>query len=162
MTAALHLSRRGCLHHLGLAAGLCAPALVWGAVDPLPLSVSLPEEASRASTQGQPLVVMVSLKGCPFCHTVRQHHLVPLHAQGQVVVQVDMHEARLLNNFYGQALSHDAQTRLWGIKVAPTLLFLGPQGKELAQRLTGSYLPDFYGSYLDERLSQARMALRGN
>lgn len=160
MSLATPLTRRNCLRHLGLATTLCTPALVWGTPGSLPLAVSLSDEATRASAQAQALIVMVSLAGCPFCHTVRQHHLLPLQAQGQAVVQVDMRDNRPLHNFQGQTLSHDAQTRQWGIKVAPTLLFLGPQGQELAERLTGGYLPDFYGSYLDGRLNQARQALK--
>jgi hypothetical protein len=50
---------------------------------------------------------------------------------------------------------------LWGIKVAPTVLFFGRGGVEIAERLVGGYLPDFYGVYLDERVRSARLALRG-
>ena len=44
--------------------------------------------------------------------------------------------------------------------VAPTLLFLGPKGEELAERLVGGSIPDFYGAYLEQRLEQARVRLR--
>ncbi|MEY3428177.1 MAG: hypothetical protein RIS60_1529, partial [Pseudomonadota bacterium] len=48
----------------------------------------------------------------------------------------------------------------WRVSIAPTLLFLGPKGQEIADRMEGGYLPDFYGSYLDERIAMARKLIR--
>ena len=41
-----------------------------------------------------------------------------------------------------------------------TVLFLGAKGEDLAERLVGVAVPDFYGEYLDARLQQARARLR--
>lgn len=133
---------------------LAAPA-------PLPLSFSLADELRQALAQGQPLVVMVSLDGCPFCKVVARNFLGPMRQQeGLPVVQVDMRNPQSLRDFSGAAASHDQMTRAWGIKVAPTVLFFGRKGVEVAERMVGGYLPDFYGAYLDERLQQARRVLR--
>lgn len=43
--------------------------------------------------------------------------------------------------------------------MTPTVLFLGRQGQELAERLVGVAVQDFDGAYLDERLATARQAL---
>ncbi|MGA8785466.1 MAG: thioredoxin fold domain-containing protein [Polaromonas sp.] len=127
----------------------------------LPLSISLAEELRQALAQGQPLVVMVSLEGCPFCKVVSQNFLGPMQQQeGLPVVQVDMRSPRALRDFTGAAATHDHMTRTWGIKVAPTVLFFGRNGVEVAERMVGGYLPDFYAAYLDERLQQARRVLR--
>lgn len=127
----------------------------------LPSAVSLPDELAAANRAGLPLVVMVSLDGCPFCREARDSHLGPLRdEQRQPVVQVDMRSAALVRDVAGRSVSHDALIKSWAINVAPTVLFLGPGGRELAPRLVGGYLPDFYGAYLDERLAQARQALR--
>jgi hypothetical protein len=40
-------------------------------------------------------------------------------------------------------------------------LFFGSQGREVASRLKGAYLPDFYGAYLDDQLTIARRAVTG-
>jgi hypothetical protein len=127
----------------------------------LPPAVSLQNELAQALAQQQPLVVMVNLAGCPHCKLVRQNYLAPLHTQqGLPVVQVDMHGKRTLRDFEGAASTHEQMIRRWGIKLAPTVLFFGRDGLEVAPRLVGSYLADFYGAYLDERLAQARAALR--
>ena len=39
-------------------------------------------------------------------------------------------------------------------------LYGSPQGEELAERLEGVAVPDFYGEYLEARLSEARRKLR--
>ena len=125
----------------------------------LPLSRSLPDEIARALKARQPLVVMVSLHGCPWCEGVRNSYLAPMHAEEALpVVQVDMRGTQRTVSAQGQAIAHDALVRAWGVKVAPTVLFLGSGGQELAERLVGGS-PDFYAAYLERRLEQARKAL---
>jgi hypothetical protein len=121
------------------------------------LAASL-EQALRVK---QPLVVMVSLHGCAFCKVVRENYLHPLRASGLQVVQIDMRDNRALVDFDSTALTHDAWVRKQGIKLAPTVLFFGALGREVATRLKGAYLPDFYGAYLDDQLALARRVVAG-
>ena len=113
-----------------------------------------------ALRQGQPLVVMVSLEGCPFCRIARQSHLAPMYREGHPIVQVDMRSPQAVRDFDGRMTTHDALVQRWRIPIAPTLLFFGPAGREVAERMEGAYQPDFYGPYLDERLETARVAIR--
>jgi len=104
--------------------------------------------------------VMASLDGCPFCRRVRDHHLAPLLAEtGQPVVQVDMASSMSLTGFDGQATTHDQQLRAWKVTVAPTVLFFGRGGREVAERLVGASIPDYYGAYLEQRLQAALKSL---
>lgn len=126
----------------------------------LPLARALPQHLAAALARGLPLTVMVSLPGCPFCKVVRDSHLAPLlREQAVAVVQLDMGSTLPLLEGSGQLTSHAEQVRRWGVKVAPTLLFLGGQGREVAERLVGALLPDFYGAYLAQRLETARQSL---
>lgn len=141
---------------LGLA-GLVGP--VAAAATLLPLSRSLRAELAPALAARQPLVVMVSLHGCPWCKLVREHYLAPMHAEeGLPVVQLDMGSAQATETATGKPTTHDALIKSWGVTIAPTLLFLGRGGREVAERLEGGS-PDFYSAYLDGRLEQARDAL---
>jgi thioredoxin-related protein len=127
----------------------------------LPASKSLPDDLALALRGGSPLVVMVSLDGCPFCKVARDSYLGPLQQeQGLPVVQLDMRSRLVLVDFKSKRLTHDELIRSWGIKVAPTVLFFGPGGVEVAERLVGGYIPDFYGAYLDERIRQSRSVIR--
>ena len=134
--------------------------LAWSASADLPAAVSLPEHLAAALRQGSPLVVMVSLPGCPFCRVARENYLAPmLREQKLPIVQVDMHSKQVLRAFSGAAATHERQIQDWRIRIAPTVLFFGPQGAEVAERLVGAMLPDFYGAYLEQRMATARKAL---
>lgn len=121
----------------------------------LPLSRDLPAEVAGAMRRGQALVVLVSLHGCVYCERVRRSHLLPLLSEGQAVVQLDMNSAASLVDFQQRATVHGEMVRRWQIKLAPTVLFLGPGGQELAERMEGAYQADFYGAYLEQRLNAA-------
>ena len=150
--------RRDCLVMAGLALGF-GPALAQRSAATLPAAQSLPEELARAIQNKQPLVVMVSLDGCVFCRQARHSHLSPMQKAGTVIVQVDMRSTQAVFDFGGRLSTHDQLVRAWKVPIAPTLLFFGPQGKEVAERMEGAYLPDFYGPYLEERMAQGRKAL---
>lgn len=128
----------------------------------LPMPASLPDALAAALKKGSPLVVMVSLVGCPFCTIARDHYLAPLQGQsGLSIVQLDMRNREMVKDFSGASQTQDQLIRSWGIKVAPTVLFFGRGGAEVAERLVGGYIPDFYGAYLDDRLRTARAAVAG-
>lgn len=123
----------------------------------LPAPESLPVELARALERRMPLVVMASLDGCPFCKLVRDGYLAPLRAEtGQPVVQLDLRSRQLVIGFDGMRRSHDEVLRLWKVASAPTVLFFGRGGREVAPRLAGASIPDFYGAYLEDRLRVAR------
>ncbi len=127
----------------------------------LPAAHNLKEELASALARREPLVVMVSLEGCPFCKIARNNYLAPMHQQdGLHVAQVDMRSRTRVLDFQGKAVTHDDLVRQWKIRIAPTVLFFGRGGAEVAERLVGGYIPDFYGAYLDQRLEQARASLR--
>ena len=142
----------------GLALG-AVPALAQTPAATLPAARSLPDELAQALQRGQPLVVMVSLEGCPFCRIARQSHLAPMHREGGAIVQVDMRSALAVRDFDGRMVTHDTLVQRWRIPIAPTLLFFGPGGREVAERMEGAYQPDFYGPYLEGRLEQSRTAI---
>ena len=160
------------LHRPGLTRRRAAQALAaagvgaWagralGADKSLPASRSLPTELAQALAAHQPLVVMVSLHGCPWCKLVREHYLAPMHAEeGLPVVQIDWGSAQTTQTVAGEPTTHAELVRAWKVKIAPTVLFLGAGGREVAERLEGGS-PDFYSGYLDQRLEQARRAIAG-
>ena len=128
----------------------------------LPMPTSLPDELAAALKKHSPLLVMVSLPGCPFCKIARTNYLLPLQRQtGLAMVQIDMRNRQMLIGLDGVSQTQDQITRNWGIKIAPTVLFFGAGGAEVAERLVGGYIPDFYGYYLDERVRAAKSMVAG-
>ena len=156
----LQASRRACLRFFAggivSTSGLLSHAKE---MSHLPVPSSLAQSLQTALQSKQPLVVMVSLDGCPFCKVVRENYLIPLLRQGLPVVQINMRDKTELIGLDGIVQTQDAWVRQHQIKIAPTVLFYGLGGKEIAGRLNGAYLPDFYNAYLEEQLAIARKAV---
>lgn len=127
----------------------------------LPQPASLRAAAQAAQARGEPLVVMTSLTGCPYCELVQSRYLGPMRRdENLAAVQLDvMDKTTPLQDFNGTTSTPAEVVRGWKARFTPTVLFFDANGRELAERLVGLASPDFYGSYLDQRLTAARQAL---
>lgn len=165
MSDALAARRRALLRLAAAAAlpGMLSPVLAAPDASErlLPSSSDLQQDLTAALARREPLLVMATLHGCPFCRVVREHHLLPLQRAGAWVTQIHFLSRDALRDMSGAQTPHGALVRQLGIEVAPTVLFYGAGAREVAERLAGSSIPDFYGAYLEDRLAQARAAVRG-
>ena len=126
----------------------------------IPTAKSLQTEISTALKVASPLLVFVSLDNCPFCKIARENYLLPLlNEQFIPMVQVNFRNLTAVVDARGIAMTQDRLIRTWGVKVAPTVLFLGKDGKEIAPRLIGGSTSDFYGAYLDDRIRIAQAVI---
>ena len=147
-------------------AGLAAPATE------VPHRLESPashEAVLRDSARdGVVVVAMFTLPGCPFCAAIRRDQMRHL-AREQVdrrlrLVEYDLSDRKPFSGSGARADSPASPAALaaaLGIRLAPTVVFLGPDGSELAERLVGYSSPDFYGAYLEQRIAQARSRLAG-
>ena len=144
-----------------LAGGLLLPMLALAKDSALPVPVSLPDAAETAAAKKKPLVLLISLPGCPYCELVRRNYLLPAQRDaGLQAWQLNITDRSTpLIGFDGKATTAAAQVAAWKAGFTPTVLFLGAAGQDLAERLVGLPSLDFYGAYLDERLATARKAL---
>jgi hypothetical protein len=147
---------------VALAGSLALPQLALAADTALPVPASLPAAAGIAALKKEPLVLLVSLPGCPFCELVRRNYLLPAQREGSLHAwQLNISDRTTpLIGFDGKVTTASAQVAAWKAGFTPTVLFLGPAGQTLAERLVGLASVDFYGAYLDERLAEARKAVR--
>ena len=132
------------------------------AYQPLPTPKSLRAAVDAAAARGEPLVVMVTLRGCVYCELVRNSYLHPLMREGRLIaVQIDFQDKTTpIQDFGGRTTTPAALVDEWKVRLTPTVFFFGLDGRELAERLEGVTSTDFYGSYLDERLETARSKLK--
>ena len=146
-----------------LVAGALLPVVAQAKDSALPVPASLPAAAEAAMRLGEPLVLLVTLPGCPFCELVRRSYLLPARQDaGLQAWQLDVsNRTTALLGFDGKPTTAALQTRTWKASFTPTVLFLGARGQELAERLVGIAVPDFYGAYLEDRLATARKLLAG-
>ena len=162
--------------------GLAPPAHAQAAPAMLARPDSLTALIARAERERKPVVVLFSQAGCPYCEALRREQLNQLaaeqHKRGVIVVEFDIADGRSFAP-KGPESSPGAGARRatepgappWlaagapvalahtlGIRVAPTVAFLGARG-ELAERLVGYAARDFYSAYLDDRIESARTAI---
>ncbi len=116
--------------------------------------------ASQAQRQGQPLVLMVSLPGCPWCELLRRNYLTPMRKEGLHAFEFMIHERRMqLVDFQAQRTTPSALSDRLKVTITPSLLFFNAQGQELVPRIEGVASAEMIGAILDERLALARQKL---
>ncbi len=144
----MELSRRTFTAFVASAA-LAAPARA------LPLASSLYEDLQIALAKNQPLIVMAGFASCPYCKLVRQNYMPSVQREHKLaVVEVDIYTDMPVLDPLGVRTTHRRLAKDWGIKVSPTLLFFGRDGREVSKRLVG-VSENFYNAYLEERISEA-------
>ncbi len=155
------LHRRGLLSHVmvALATGIWSNS-VSAAGYGLPKVQNLQLALQKAQAKSMPLVVMVTLEGCPYCKVVRQNYLPEYLEKGIPILELDMNSGEAIRGETGLTTSAREWAKDKGIRIAPTLLWLGENGQELVARLTGMSSADFYGAYLDDRMNQAAQRVR--
>jgi thioredoxin-related protein len=118
------------------------------------------QKVRPSSTPHNPIVLLASLPGCPYCELVRRNYLIPYQIEQKLHSwQLDTADYSQLIDFEGKNTTPAAWLKSMRIKITPTVLFLNGKGDEIASRLEGVAVPDFYGAYLDERLIAARQKL---
>lgn len=138
---------------------------VLGRAAELPPATDLAADVQRSVQDKQPLVVMFSSDGCPYCEAV-SHYLAALvdnpAYQGRArvrLVETQDGDTELLD-FAGQRRSHAAFADAQGVGFVPIVRFFGPKGERLAPDLVGLGLEDFYLPYLLENVDAARAKLQ--
>lgn len=129
----------------------------------LPFPHDLVPTAQQAGRVGQPLVLMVSLPGCPWCELIRRNYLMPMAAEGLPAYELLINDRNsMLRDFQAQRISAEVFSKQLNIRTTPTLLFLNARGLEIAPRIEGVASVDFVGAVLDERLNAAREHLKSS
>jgi thiol-disulfide isomerase/thioredoxin len=127
----------------------------------LPWARDLRASVAQAAARGEPVVLVFTLPDCPYCERVRRDTYRWLVRDGHCVLQAGMRAEAALVDFDGVPTSGRRLAGRFGVTLAPTALFLGPGGIEVADRLVGAGQPDFYGGQVDSALAQASARLRG-
>jgi thioredoxin-related protein len=126
----------------------------------LPTPASLREAALAAQSQGEPLVLLVSLPGCVWCELLRRNYLAPMRGEGMHAFQITVNDhQRPITNFQGQPSHGAAIASAYEAKFTPTMMFLNAEGKEIAQRIRGVASVDLIGGLIDARLATAKTRL---
>ena len=145
---------------IGAAILACVIALAAAASAALeiPRARDLSRDAREARESRRVIVVLFTTPGCTWCERVREGHLKPLLANpadaARVIVrEIDIDSRDALTDFTGGATTHAAFAARHEVRLAPTVMILGPGGERLAAPLVGFGTADYYSYYLDERIA---------
>ncbi len=150
------------LRRLLLAAIACAALVEYAQGQaretPLPTPASLRDAAWQAQRQCAPLVLLVSLPGCPWCELLRRNYLAPMRKEGLPAFQIVVNDRqRGVVNLQGQPSTGADIASSYRAQLTPTVLFLNAQGAEIAPRIEGVASADLIGAQLDAALAAARL-----
>jgi thioredoxin-related protein len=121
-------------------------------------------DAVEARNLHEPVMILFSEAGCPWCERVRREYLAPMQSdpayRGRVLIrEVDTGSEATLTDFAGQVTTQCEFAGRFHIRKVPVVALLAPDGKLLAEPPVGMALPDFYQFYLDDAIVQGRKAL---
>ncbi|MEW6765636.1 MAG: thioredoxin family protein [Pseudomonadota bacterium] len=134
------------------------------AVD-VPALTDLRADLAQMQERRLPMVLLVHAPGCGYCHYVIEDHLEPMILSGKyvdraLIRQLAADDADDLVDASGRAVSARAFARSLGVRFYPTVIFLGPDGRMLAEPLVGVANIDLYGTQLESALQKAEASLR--
>lgn len=126
----------------------------------IPVADNLAETGLSSQQQGVPTVVFVSREACPYCRTLRDEILLPMHRADKfenraTLVEVSLDQSEPLTGFDGQHTTAQDFGDLYQAQITPTLLFLDAQGKEVSSRIVGISNLELYGFYLQQSIDSA-------
>lgn len=153
------------LRSLGFAAILAWLTLPAGAqTAPIEPARDLAADARIVRERRVPLMILYSRTDCHWCERARREYLAPLIRSPDAAVivrQVDMDRDTPLIDFAGRATTMSAFAASERVRLSPTLMFYGPDGRQAAEPIVGFKLADFYGAYIDRAIEEARGRLTG-
>lgn len=123
----------------------------------------LATDARLAAARGVPLVVLYSREDCSWCEKLRREHLGPLSrnpAAPAVVRELHMDRATPLLDFAGRRTTSADFSQQMQAKFAPTVMFHGGKGEQLAEAIVGFRLTDFYAAYLERAIQESQTRLK--
>ena len=122
-------------------------------------------DGKLARKDGMPILLLVSQLTCPFCEQIKREILHPMVVAGDyrgelLIRELYMDTHGRIRDFKGQYVDNGQFAHGYGVYLTPTLLFLGPDGRELTERMVGINTPEFYFYYVDQAIQSAIAALK--
>jgi pimeloyl-ACP methyl ester carboxylesterase len=132
------------------------------AIEPV---VSLAKLSAKSRQDGVPIVLFVTEPGCPYCHTLKLQVLYPMIRAGELRDGVLFREMSTDETFefrdFSANVSNGARfAKVNNILATPTLLFIGPGGEEVVERLVGISNLELYEFYLKSAIESAKREIR--
>ena len=107
-----------------------------------------------------PMLVFFHATYCTYCRTVDEEFLDSMAEEpeydGRLIIRrVEIDSPLPEIEWQGESWTPQEFARVQGVQLVPTVIFFGPDGRQLGDELKGVTVPDFYPAYLDARLKTA-------
>ncbi|MBZ0126292.1 MAG: hypothetical protein K8F32_07955 [Rhodocyclaceae bacterium] len=130
----------------------------------LPPAQDLATDARDMQARGTVMLVLFSQAGCRWCERAKNEVLLPLANDPASARRIILREVALdndapLNDFAGRRTTHRRFAVEEGVRLTPTLVVYGPDGKRLAEPIVGFRLADFYAEYVHRAVEEGLVRL---
>lgn len=145
---------------------LCLLTATAGAAT-VPIARDLPADGALAGERRIPILLLFTREDCGYCELLKRSVILPMIISGEYEGRVVIREVIVdgpgdLTDFMGRRVSPFAVADRYDALLTPTVLFVGPDGRALTERLVGINNEEMYLWYLDRALDDATTALRGH
>ena len=136
-------------------------------MDEVPLVDDLAALGRTAGRRRLPIVLLVSRSDCSYCMVIKDEVLNPMMKSREyddlaLIGELMLDAVEPLRWFDGERGIRDELASRFEADVTPTLLFLGPNGTELAPRIRGINTVELFGFYVDRAIGTARTRMGSN
>ena len=136
-------------------------------MDEVPLVDDLAALGRTAERRRLPIVLLVSRSDCSYCMVIKDEVLNPMMKSREyddlaLIGELMLDAAEPLRWFDGEPGIRAELASRFAADVTPTLLFLGPDGAELAPRIRGINTVELFGFYVDRAIGTARTRMGSN
>ncbi len=126
----------------------------------LALAENLYNDAAEANNSKIPIVVLVTATYCEYCEVIKEEVFQFMTEDERFILRELVVDGGWdLRDFNGEENSPYKVARRYRASLTPTVLFLGPDGEQLADPLIGVLTLDYYSAYLDINVGKATQKL---
>jgi thioredoxin-related protein len=128
-------------------------------------STNLALDGKESTRSQRPILLLVSKTGCPYCSLLKREILEPMIVGGNyadkiIIREIILNTSTKLVDFDGTIIDASALAKRYGTNLTPTMLFLGPDGKELTEKIVGINTIELFSYYVDQAIDNAVSELR--
>lgn len=130
-------------------------------------SDNLQQDGTLAKQKNLPILLLFGMEDCAYCRLIEEDHLKPMlrnkaYQEKVIIRRIHTDSFAKIINFDGSKVDADVIARRYGALFSPTVVFLDSQGNQLAPKLVGVTLTDFYGYELDQAIDLSLSKMRND
>lgn len=131
----------------------------------VPVSDSLYADAAQAGRDKLPIMLVFTGVVCSYCDELEEEIIQPMLRGGEytdtvIIRKLVVDNGSRVTDFSGQRIDTADLAHEYGVFVTPTILFVDPDGYQLAERMVGINTVEMFGWYLDQCIESALLRLR--